>query len=101
MKKLIKDTPRQPTEAELRAIESEADENDAAEDAGATALASTPVDLAHMGLDQVAYVRQAVIDNVQVWSIHSAMGHHLGAAPTLAQAWGAIVQNDLQPLYVN
>ena len=112
MKKLAKTAPkplpavREPTEDELRAIEKHvesekefADEMDA--DDTAVELASTAVDLAHIGLNQIAYVRRATIDDVQVWSIHSAMGHPLGAAPTLEQAWGAVKQNDLQPVFVH
>ena len=37
-------------------------------------LASTPVDLARLGLNQVAYIRRSVVDNVSVWTIHSASG---------------------------
>ena len=65
------------------------------------ALASTPVDLAKLGLNEVAYVRRAVVDNQPVWSIHNAAGEAVGATLTRDQAWGAIVQNDMTPLYVN
>lgn len=65
------------------------------------ALASTPVDLEKLGLDEVAYIRRAVVDDQPVWSIHNAAGAPVGAAMTRDQAWGAIVQNDLTPLYVN
>ena len=30
-----------------------------------------------------------------------AIGQQIGVAPTLQQAWGAIVQNDLQPVHVH
>ncbi len=65
------------------------------------ALASTPVDLAELGLDQVAYIRRAVIDDASVWSIHDAAGAKVGAAQTREQALGAILQHDMTPLYVN
>ena len=64
-------------------------------------VASTSIDLAHLGMDRLAYVRRAVIDDMPVWSIHSASGLAIGAAPTLEKAWGAIVQNDLQPVFVH
>jgi|DEB0MinimDraft_10_1074344.scaffolds.fasta_scaffold133910_2 hypothetical protein len=64
-------------------------------------MASTPVDLAHLGLESVAYIRRAVIDNQQVWSIHNAAGAPVGAAHTREQALAAIMQHDLQPLHVN
>lgn len=63
--------------------------------------ASQPIDLAKLGLNQVAYVRRAVIDNVPIWSIHAATGQQIGAAQSFDQAWGAVVQNDLQPQRVN
>jgi hypothetical protein len=99
---------REPTDAELRALEQEhgADEDNDTEDLGVfpevTAdMASTPVDLARIGLNQIAYIRRSVVDAQPVWSIHSAAGHPLGAALTFEQAWGAVVQNELQPMYVN
>lgn len=64
-------------------------------------LASTRVDLAQLGLDEVAYIRRAVIDDVPVWSIHNAAGDAVGAAQTREQAVGAILQHDMRPLYVN
>ena len=64
-------------------------------------LASTPIDLARVGLNQIAYLRRDIVDDATVWNIHSATGHPLGAAPTLEQAWGAVVQNDLQPVFVH
>jgi len=91
---------REPTDAELRAIEDDAKSETQGADAPA-GIGSTRVDLAHLGLNQIAYVRRAVVDDQQIWSIHSAAGHPLGAAPTLEQAWGAIMQNDLQPVFVN
>jgi len=66
-----------------------------------TAFASTRVDLVKLGLHEVAYVRAAIVDNVQVWSIYSASGDELGVAPSFNQAWAAIVQNDLQPVSVH
>lgn len=103
---------REPTDAELRALEQEQDADDSNdaeegnESLGAfpvvtTDMASTPIDLARIGLNQIAYIRRSVVDAQPVWSIHSAAGHPLGAALTFEQAWGAVVQNELQPMYVN
>jgi hypothetical protein len=64
-------------------------------------VASTPVDLARLGLNQVAYVRCSVVDNVPVWAIFSASGMPLGAAPNLDQAWDAVTQHDLEPVHVH
>ncbi|TAL04466.1 MAG: hypothetical protein EPO08_01250 [Rhodospirillaceae bacterium] len=94
---------QEPTDAELHAIEQNIEPIDEleAEAPAVGGVASTPIDLARLGLNQIAYVRRAVVDEQPIWSIHSAMGHPLGAAPTLEQAWGAIVQNDLQPVFVH
>src|SRR5690348_15168834 len=94
---------REPNDSDLRAIERAEEklralENDEGDEASApvasamttTHAASASVNLAHLGLDRLAYVRRAVIDDVPVWSIYSAAGLPIGAAPTLEQAWGAI-----------
>jgi hypothetical protein len=64
-------------------------------------LASTLVDLVKMGLNDVAYIRRATINDTPMWSIHSAAGHPLGAAETFDQAWAAVKQHNLEPLRVN
>jgi len=95
---------REPTDAELRALDQEmkpeSEEGDAQQIASAT-VGSTPVDLARLGLNQLAYIRRSIVDEQPIWSIHSASGHPLGAAATFEQAWGAVVQNELVPMYVN
>src|SRR5690349_12784525 len=111
MRKQNKPPAREPSDSDLRAIEHTESEllaiqnDEAAEDEprakGVAAAASSTIDLAHLGLDHLAYVRRAVIDDVPVWSIYSASGLPIGAAPTLEKAWGAIVQNDLQPVFVH
>ena len=64
-------------------------------------VASTPLNLADIGLNQIAYIRRAVINDRPMWSIHNAAGEAVGAAPTREQALGAILQNYLTPQYVN
>jgi hypothetical protein len=97
-------------EEELTGTELHAEQNDETQDgatdsaddrAAANGIASTPVDLARFGLNQIAYVRQTTVDGQPVWSIYSAMGHPLSAALTLDQAWGAVLQNNLQPVFVH
>lgn len=65
------------------------------------ALALTQVNLADIGLDQIAYIRPTVINEKPAWSIHNAAGEAVGAAPTREQAMVAILQNDLTPHFVN
>ena len=65
------------------------------------AHASTPLELARMGLSEIAYIRQAVVNDVPMWTIHSAAGDPLGAAKSFDQAWAAVRQNDLEPVRVH
>jgi hypothetical protein len=67
----------------------------------AAPIASATVDFARMGLNQIAYVRRAVVDDKPVWSIHAATGDALGAAETFEQAWGAVMQNNMAPMRVH
>ena len=74
--------------------------------AGATATAfdahaSTPLDLARMGLSEIAYIRRAIVNDVPMWTIHSAAGDPLGTAQSFDQAWVAVKQNDLEPVRVH
>ena len=64
-------------------------------------LASPPVGLAQLGLNQVAYIRRSVVNNISTWTIHSASGAPLGTAENLDQAWGAVMQHGLEPLHVH
>ncbi|MBL8628382.1 MAG: hypothetical protein JNM81_02060 [Rhodospirillaceae bacterium] len=72
------------------------DDNNNAEAPGAA-----PVDFARMGLNQIAYTRRTLVNDAPVWTIYSASGDTLGAAQTFEQAWGAILQNNLEPMWVN
>lgn len=65
------------------------------------ALALSQINLADVGLDQIAYIRPVVIDEQPAWSIFNAAGEAVGAAPTREQAMVAILQNDLTPHFVN
>lgn len=62
---------------------------------------ATPVDLAQMGLDEIAYIREAVVNNEDVWAIFNAAGQPIGAAQTFEQAWGAVRQHDMEPARVH
>lgn len=62
---------------------------------------ATPVDLAHLGLNEIAYIRKAVVNDVPIWSIHSATGDPIGAAESFEQAWAAVRQHDMEPLRVH
>lgn len=62
---------------------------------------STPLDLSRLGLSEFAYIRRALVNDVPMWTIHSAAGDPLGAAETFDLAWAAVRQNDLQPVRVH
>jgi hypothetical protein len=68
---------------------------------GSTALGSTSVDLIRLGLNQIAYILRARINDVPVWSIHSASGDPIGAADSFDRAWVAVRQHDMEPLRVH
>jgi hypothetical protein len=70
-------------------------------DTAKPALASATVDFARLGLNQIAYIRPATVNNAPGWSIHAATGDTLGAAETFEQAWGAVMQNNLAPVRVH
>ena len=62
---------------------------------------ATPLDLARVGISEVAYIRRAIVNDVPMWTIHSAAGDPLGAAQSFDLAWAAVKQNDLQPVRVH
>ena len=55
-------------------------------------------DLQNWGLEQVAYLRQAVVDGMSGYAICSAEGVVIGFSVDRDKALGAIVQNDLEPM---
>jgi hypothetical protein len=55
-------------------------------------------DFALLGMDDVAYVRQAPDGSAAAWAIHAADGRAIGSAPSRELAFAAVVQNDLHPL---
>jgi hypothetical protein len=58
----------------------------------------TPQDFAAMGMQQLAYIRQTAVNGVTVFSIHAADGTQIGMAPSRDVAFGAVVQNELEPV---
>lgn len=62
---------------------------------------ATPIDLARLGLNEIAYIRQAIVNDEEVWAIFNASGEAIGAAQTFDQAWGAVRQHDMEPARVH
>ncbi len=65
------------------------------------AVASTPVDFARLGITQMAYIRETVVNDMPMWGIFSAAGDPLGAAGSFDQAWAAVREHNLQPMRVH
>ena len=58
----------------------------------------TPQDFAAMGMQQLAYIRPTVVNGVTAFAIHAADGMQIGMAPSRDIAFGAVVQNELEPV---
>ena len=71
------------------------------ESATTTRETVTSTDLARVGLNEIAYIKQAVVNDEEVWAIFSASGEAIGAAQTFDQAWGAVRQHDMEPARVH
>ena len=57
--------------------------------------ALSPLDWARYGAARIAYARPVLVNGQQAVAIHAADGTPIGAAPTLALATAAIVQNGM------
>jgi hypothetical protein len=58
----------------------------------------TPQDFAAMGMQQVAYIRPAVVNGVTAFTIHAADGTQIGIAPSRDIAFAAVLQHELEPV---
>ena len=58
-------------------------------------------DLAHLGLEQLAYVRRLVIDDQPMFAVFAADGSRMGVVSDHATAIAAILANDLEPASVH
>jgi hypothetical protein len=55
-------------------------------------------DLAAIGMQQLAYIRPAVVNGVTAFTIHAADGTQIGIAPNHDVAVAAVIQHELEPL---
>jgi hypothetical protein len=58
-------------------------------------------DFAHLGVDEVAYVKRVVENGVVRYAIHAADGTQMGMMIDFATAAAALRQNDIEPLSVH
>lgn len=61
----------------------------------------TAADLAHWGVNLVAYVKKVEIEGGTAYAIHSANGEPLGLAGSRDVAFAGLKQNDLEPASVH
>ena len=54
------------------------------------------MDLASLGVAEVAYLRQAEVDGVDGYAIHAANGQQIGFSPGETSAIAAIMANDME-----
>ena len=61
----------------------------------------SPQQFAALGVDQVAYVRPAVVEGQKVYAIHSADGNEIGMMAGRDLAFAAVKQHDMEPVSVH
>ncbi|OPZ76705.1 MAG: hypothetical protein BWY78_01285 [Alphaproteobacteria bacterium ADurb.Bin438] len=61
-------------------------------------MLSAGFNLEFWGVNNIAYVKKAIVDNEEVWAIYAAEGTRVGVADNLEEAQFIIKQNDLEPL---
>jgi len=62
----------------------------------------TPDALAHLGLEQVAYVKSVTLDDgTPGFAIHAADGHEVAVMANRELAFVTVRQNDLEPVSVH
>ncbi len=58
----------------------------------------SPQDFALIGMQQLAYVKPAIVNGVTGFSIHAADGTQIGMAPSRDIAFAAVKQHELEPV---
>ena len=61
----------------------------------------SPQEFAHFGMQDVAFVRRAVIDEKVCWAIHAADGTEIATMSDRDVALATVRQHDLEPLSVH
>ncbi|HUB97207.1 MAG TPA: DUF1150 family protein [Stellaceae bacterium] len=63
--------------------------------------ALSPRDFAHLGVDEVAYVKRVVDNGVVLYAVFAADGTKMATMPDFATAAAALLQNEIEPLSVH
>lgn len=64
-------------------------------------LINSEIDLASVGLDDVAYVKPVLINGMPGFTIHAADGTPMAMTNDRKMAFAAVIQNDLDPVSVH
>ncbi|WP_284947025.1 DUF1150 family protein [Acidisoma cladoniae] len=57
--------------------------------------------LAQLGVSQLAYIKPVTVGGEDVFAIHAADGTPMAVAPNRDLAWGAILEHEMVPAFVN
>ncbi len=69
--------------------------------AGAALRTLSAADWAAFGLQQMAYIRPVLVNGVRGMAIHAADGTPIGAAPDARLAMAAILQHEMEPMWMH
>jgi hypothetical protein len=58
-------------------------------------------DLALLGMQDLAYIRQVTINDVTAYAVHAADGAQIAVLPDREVAFATVRQHDLEPLSVH
>lgn len=61
----------------------------------------TTAQLAQLGVSQLAYIKPVTVGGEDVFAIHAADGTPMAVAPNRELAWGAILEHEMVPTFVN
>ena len=61
----------------------------------------SPQDFIALGLDDLAYVRETVIDGQRVFAVHGADGRQLTVLPSRELAVSTVLNHEMTPLSVH
>jgi hypothetical protein len=74
-------------------------------DAGAVRILDirqiTTDQLAQLGVSRLAYIKPVTVGGEDVFAIHAADGTPMAVAPNRELAWGAIIEHEMVPAFVN
>lgn len=61
----------------------------------------SPTEFAHLGMEEIAYVRRVIVDDEPVYEIRAADGQAMGVSRDRDTAFAAIRQHELEPVSVH